>query len=61
MATFAALGGNTVTNVIVANTLADAELATGQTCVEYTDDNPAGIGWLYDETTNTFADPNQAA
>ena len=53
MATFAVISGNTVTNCIVANTQADAELATGTTCVEYTDANPAGIGWTYDGTTFT--------
>ena len=53
MATFAIIENNTVTNVIVADTQADAELATGATCVEYTDANPAGIGWTYDGTTFT--------
>ena len=53
MATFAIIENNTVTNVIVADTQADAELATGTTCVEYTDANPAGIGWTYDGTTFT--------
>lgn len=57
MANFAVLSGNTVTNVIVANTLEDAELATNQTCIEYTADNPAGIGWTYDPDTNTFSPP----
>lgn len=47
MANFAVLAGNTVSNVIVADTLEIAELVTGSTCVEYTDDNPAGIGWTY--------------
>ena len=53
MATFAVIQNDTVTNVIVADTQADAELATGATCVEYTDANPAGIGWTYDGTTFT--------
>jgi len=53
MATYAVISDNQVTNVIVANTQADAELATGATCVEYTDANPAGIGWTYDGTTFT--------
>jgi len=53
MATYAVISGNTVTNVIVADTQAYAELATGATCVEYTNANPAGIGWTYDGTTFT--------
>ena len=53
MATYAVISGDTVTNVIVADTQADAELVTGATCVEYTDSNPAGIGWTWDGTTFT--------
>ena len=48
MANFAELTDNVVTNVIVADTLEIAELVTGSTCVEYTNDNPAHIGWIYD-------------
>lgn len=54
MATFAVLSGNTVTNVIIADTLDDAQLASGSTCVEYTEANPAGIGWTYDPATGQF-------
>ena len=53
MATYAVISGDTVTNVIVADTQADAELATGATCVEYTNSNRAGIGWTWDGTTFT--------
>jgi hypothetical protein len=48
MATFAEIQDGVVTNVIVADTKEIAELVTGLTCVEYTDSNPAGIGWTYD-------------
>lgn len=54
MATFAV--GNPVTNVIVADDLATAELVAGQTCHEYTADNPAGIGWTVNED-GTFTPP----
>jgi hypothetical protein len=54
MATFAALSGNQVNNIIVANTLEDAELVTLATCVEYTNDNPARIGDIYDSETGKF-------
>ena len=47
MANFAVIIGNQVTNVIVAETKEDAELVTQSECIEYTDENPAGIGWTY--------------
>ena len=47
MANFAVLSGKNVINVIVASTKKNAELATNAECVEYTDENPAGIGWSY--------------
>ena len=55
MATFAIMGGNQVTNVIVADTLGDAQLLG--TAIEYTTENPAGIGWTYDESTGRFSEP----
>jgi hypothetical protein len=51
MATFAVIDNNTVTNIIVADTKEIAETVTGSTCVEYTDENPTGIGWTYDGST----------
>jgi len=53
MATFAVMSGNTVSNVVSADTIEDAQIATGATCVEYTEANPAGIGWTFDGTTFT--------
>ena len=50
MANFAEIQNGVVTNVIVVDTKEIAELVTGLTCVEYTDENPAGIGWTYDGT-----------
>ena len=47
MANFAVISGATVANVIVAKTKKDAELVTNAECVEYTEENPAGIGWSY--------------
>ena len=55
MAYFAVLDDNLVVNVIEADTLEIAETVTRKNCVEYTDENPAGIGWTYDGTT--FAQP----
>jgi len=48
MPNFAEIQDGVVTNVIVADTKEIAELVTRLTCVEYTDENPAGIGWTYD-------------
>lgn len=48
MATFAVIHDNKVINVIVAETKEIAETVTGLTCIEYTEENPAGIGWGYD-------------
>jgi hypothetical protein len=49
MATFAMMSGNTVSNVIVADDKAATEAALGCTLVEFTPENPAGIGWTMDE------------
>ena len=50
MATFAMMSGNTVSNVIVADDKAATEAALNCVLVEYTTENPAGIGWTMDET-----------
>ena len=50
MATFAMMNGNTVSNVIMADDKEATEAALGCTLVEYTAENPAGIGWVLDET-----------
>lgn len=48
MANYAVIKDDVVNNVIVADTKEIAETVTGLTCIEYTDENPAGIGWSYD-------------
>lgn len=50
MATFAMMSGNIVSNVIVADDKEATESALGCTLVEYTSENPAGIGWTLDES-----------
>jgi len=57
MATFAVMSGDSVSNVIVADTKEIAEEVTGSICIEYTEENPAGIGWTWDGTSfiNPFA------
>ena len=53
MAIYAVLSGDSVANVIVADTKETAEYITGTTCIEYDETNPAGIGWTWDGTTFT--------
>lgn len=50
MATFAVIENGVVSNVIVCETKELAEALTTTTCVEYNDENRAGIGWTYDGT-----------
>lgn len=57
MATFAVMGGNTVSTVIVADNKEETEAALGVVLIEYTPENPAGIGWTYDESTGKFSTP----
>jgi len=55
MAKFAVMSGNMVSNIIVADTLEEASVLGH--CIQYTDENPAGIGMMYDEETGTFIVP----
>jgi len=57
MATFAIMSGNKVTNTIVADTKEIAEEVTSSVCIEYTEENPAGIGYTYNGTT--FEEPTE--
>ena len=59
MPNFAIIEDNIVTNIIVAESKAIAEEVTGKICVEYTDVNPAGIGFIYNETTFEQAQPEE--
>lgn len=59
MAQYALMAGNTVGNIIVADNKTDAEQALHCTLIEITSDNPAGIGWTYDEETGRFVEPEQ--
>ena len=56
MATFAVINNGVVENCIVADSLAIAEAVTGLVCIEYTVENPAEIGYLYEN--ETFVNPN---
>lgn len=57
MATFAMISGNTVDNIIVADDKEATEKALNCVLIEYTSENPAGIGWTYDPETGKFSAP----
>lgn len=57
MATFAVMSGNTVENIIMADDKEATEAALGCILIEYTAENPAGIGWTYDSETGKFVAP----
>ena len=54
MKTFAALDNNLVVNTIVADSLGDAETASGLSCIEVKGDNKAEVGGSYDPTSKKF-------
>ena len=51
------MSGNTVTNIIVADNKEETEAVLSCTLIEYTEENPAGIGFTYDEETGNFIPP----
>jgi hypothetical protein len=50
MPNFAEIKNDVVANIIIAESKEIADMVTGGVCVEYTDENPAYIGWIYDGT-----------
>ena len=58
MANFAVINGDKVVNVIVAETLEDAEINSSAKCIEVSNE-PGGpsIGWIYDDATTSFTKP----
>jgi hypothetical protein len=50
---YAVIENNVVTNIIVCDSKEIAEQVTGLTCIEYTEENPAAIGWTYDGSVFT--------
>lgn len=57
MGTYAMMSGNTVSNVIMADNKEETEQALSCILIEYTTDNPAGIGYTYDPETGRFTPP----
>jgi len=58
MATYAMMNGNTVENIIMADDKQATEAALNCVLIEYTSDNPTGIGWSYDAETGKFTQPD---
>jgi|LakMenEpi03Aug12_release.lakeMendotaPanAssembly.Ray.scaffolds.fasta_scaffold2240933_2 hypothetical protein len=58
MANYAVIQNDKVVNIIVCDSKEIAEQITNLTCIEYTEENNAGIGWTYDGTSfiNPFAE-----
>ena len=48
MATFAMMSGNSVSNIIVADNKEETEKALNCVLIEFTTENPTGIGWTWD-------------
>jgi hypothetical protein len=48
--TVAVMGGDVVQNIIVVDDIEQSAQDLGATLIEYTAENPAGIGWTYDGT-----------
>ena len=57
MPTFAMMNGNTVDNIVMADDKEATEEALRCTLIEFTPENPAGIGWTYDSETGIFSAP----
>jgi hypothetical protein len=49
--TAAVMSGDLVTNIIVVDDIEQSAQDLGATLIEYTAENPAGIGWTYNGTT----------
>lgn len=58
MKTFAVLIGQSVSNIIVADSIENAELATGLPCIEILDGNFVAVGFQYidEKFIDTVAD-----
>jgi hypothetical protein len=55
--TAAMMSGNTVSNVLVVDDIEQSAKDLGFVLIEYTADNPAGIGYTYDSNTKKFTAP----
>ncbi len=59
MNTYAVLDSNNIViNLIVSDSLEEAQLVSGNTCIQYENHWETAIGWTYSSETNIFTDPN---
>jgi hypothetical protein len=58
MYSYAIVENGTVINTIIADSKEIAESVTGKECVEYTDENPMGIGWTWSDSHNKYIEPS---
>lgn len=57
MAKFAQISGNVVANIVIGDSKEELESLFGGEFVEYTEENPAGVGWFFDKETGEFTNP----
>lgn len=57
MPNFIQAGSGVIVNVVVGDSKEDLEAVFGHAFIEIPSDVPAGIGWSYDQATNTFSAP----
>jgi len=55
--TAAVISGDVVQNIIVVDDIEQSAKDLGATLIEYTAENPAGIGYTYDSVTGQFSAP----
>lgn len=55
--TAAMMSGNIVTNIILVDDIEQSAKDLDTVLIEYTEENPAGIGYTYDELTGKFIRP----
>lgn len=58
--TAALMSGDYVENIIVVDDIEQSSKDLGRELIEYTAENPAGIGWTYDRNTKKFVAPTPA-
>ena len=59
MANFAVISGDIVSNVIVADTIENAQIATHSVCIEIPENSSAGIGDTWDGTKFIKPEPTE--
>ena len=59
--TAALMSGDIVSNIIVVDDIEQSAQDLGATLIEYTAENPAGIGYTYDSVTGKFSAPAEVS